>query len=222
MRTHVRPISLLVFLALTLNFASTAPGPASAEGERYDRLELPEPTPQADEVMLPCLETEVIVSAFTRANKSLDKSTAAKYASHVLEAAGEFGVDPFMVASIIIRESTVRQNARSRHAYGLMQVNWKAHRKGLTKAFQAINSLEDLLQPRNNVLAGTYIFSWYLKSCGGDMDKALFRYLGRIGNKYVSRVMSGFQDMKKELEKYRKKYGAKPSSGTVSMAFAVE
>jgi soluble lytic murein transglycosylase-like protein len=34
-----------------------------------------------------------------------------------------------MIASIIIRESTVRQNARSRYAYGLMQINWKAHRK---------------------------------------------------------------------------------------------
>jgi hypothetical protein len=34
--------------------------------------------------------------------------------------------------------------------------------------------------------------------------------------------MSGFQDMKKELEKYRKKYGSKPTGSAVSMAFAVE
>ena len=205
-----RPVLFLFPFVMIMVLCLAITGPASAEGERYDRLEMPVPAPLADESPPKGLEAEVIVSAFTRANNSLDRPTASKYARHVLEAAGEFGVDPFMIASIIIRESTVRQNARSRYALGLMQINWKAHRKGLTKAFHEINTADDLLKPRNNVLAGTYIFSWYLKSCGGDVDRALSRYLGRSGRKYVSKVLLCAQDMKKELEKFRKKYGTLP------------
>ena len=82
--------------------------------------------------------------------------------------------------------------------------------QGATKAFREINTADDLLEPRYTVLAGTYIFSWYLKSCGGDVEKALSRYLGRAGRKYVSKVRLCAQDMKKELEKYRKRYGARP------------
>ncbi len=209
-------------------FLSLSADPALAEGERYDRLEVPPPAVRADEPedsevkAAPEIKTEVIVSAFTRVNKGLDRSTAAVYASHVLEAAGEFGVHPFMIASLIIRESTVKQNARSRHAYGLMQINWKAHRSSLKKAFSAIQSLDDLLQPRNNILAGTWIFSWYLQSSGGDMDKALSKYLGRTGKKYVSRVMGGFQEMLKDMERYQKKFGAVPDKRIASVAFAVE
>jgi len=207
---RVRPVLSLLSFTLILAFFLPAVGPASAEGERYDRFEVPVPITWPEENPSRDLEAEVIVSAFTRANKSLDRPTASKYAHHVLEAAGEFGVDPFLIASIIIKESTVRQNARSRYALGLMQINWKAHRKGLTKAFREINTADDLLEPRYNVLAGTYIFSWYLKSCGGDVEKALSRYLGRAGRKYVSKVRLCAQDMKKELEKYRKRYGARP------------
>ena len=217
-----RPVLFLLLFTLTMAFCLVLAGPASAEGERYDRLEVPVPVPLVEENPSRDLEAEVIVAAFTRANKSLDRPTASKYAHHVLEAALEFGVDPFMIASIIIRESTVRQNARSRYALGLMQVNWKAHRKGLTKAFREINTADDLLKPRNNVLAGTYIFSWYLNSCGGDVDRALSRYLGRTGGKYVTKVQLCVQDMKKELEKYRKKYGTLPLCSTLSKDYAIE
>jgi len=217
--------AFLAFLALIWSFFSIATAPAFAEGERYDRLEVIVPVqseedPEKD--VLSDLKADVIVSAFTRVNRGLDSSTASNYASHVLEASGEFGVHPFMIASIIIRESTVKQNARSRHAYGLMQINWRAHRKGLTKAFSTIRTLDDLLQPRNNIFAGTYIFSWYLRSSDGDVDKALSKYLGRNGRKYISRVMSDYRDMIKQLEKRKDKLGSETVRSSSSVAFAVE
>jgi hypothetical protein len=217
--------AFLVFLVLLWSFFSIVTVPAFAEGERYDRLEVIVPVQSEEDPgmdVLSDLKADVIVSAFTRVNRSMDIPTASNYASHVLEAAGEFGIHPFMIASIIIRESTVRQNARSRYAYGLMQINWKAHRKGLTKAFSTIRTLDDLLQPRNNIFAGTYIFSWYLRSSDGDMDKALSKYLGRTGKKYVSRVMSGYRDMIKDLEERKDKYGSETVRSSSSVAFAVE
>jgi hypothetical protein len=222
-------IPCLLLILMTLFLSPVMTGPAIAEGERYDRLEVSLPVDAGETIKAEEsgektseIKTEVIVSAFTRVNRSLDRSTATVYAAHVLEASGEFGVHPFMIASLIIRESTVKQNARSRHAYGLMQINWKAHRASLKKAFSAIQTLDDLLQPRNNILAGTWIFSWYLKSSGGDMDQALSKYLGRTGKKYVARVMGGFQEMLKDQERYQKKYGSDPGKRTASIAFAVE
>jgi len=178
-------------------------GQVSAEGERYDRMEIPTPAEKAkeEEFCVSSAKIQVIVSAFTRVNRALDQATAALYATHVIEASENFGVHPFMIASIIIRESTVKPNARSRYAYGLMQINWKAHRKGLKKAFSDIRTLEDMIKPRNNIMAGTWIFSWYLKSSNGDINKALAKYLGRTGKKYINRVLAGYDAMLKEFEK---------------------
>lgn len=214
-----------VAAAIALVFLlSQAAGRAGAEGERYDRLEIPAPEakPLQGQAELSPSTIQVIVSAFTRVNKSLDLSTASSYAVYILEASERFGVHPFMVASIIIRESTVKQNARSRYAYGLMQVNWKAHRKGLKAAFNCIQTLNDLLQPRNNILAGTWIFSWYLKSSGGNIDRALTMYLGRSGRKYIKRVLAGYHQMIKECEKIEKRADVIMAGSTTSVAFAVK
>jgi soluble lytic murein transglycosylase-like protein len=220
-----RYLSLVLFLFM-IGFlvAVFAGGPLWAEGERYDRLEVPSPAEKAKEEDL-CVSSariQVIVSAFTRVNRGLDQTIAASYASHVLEASESFGIHPFMIASIIIRESTVKPNARSRYAYGLMQINWKAHRNGLKKAFSQIQTLEDLLKPRNNILAGTWIFSWYLKSSNGDIKKALAKYLGRTGSKYINRVLAGYNAMLQEFEKNQDLVRTQIADISPSMACAVE
>lgn len=224
-KTHalIRIAAIVVSIAVLFSL-SLAAGKSGAEGERYDRFESPalETKPSQEQPELSSSTIQVIVSAFTRVNRSLDRSTAASYAVSILEAAERFGVHPFMVASIIIRESTVKQNARSRCAYGLMQINWKAHRKGLKAAFNHIQTLDDLLQPRNNILAGTWIFSWYLKSSGGNIDRALAKYLGRSGKKYIRRVLAGYHQMLDEYEKIEKRAAGITVGSTTSVAFAVE
>lgn len=222
-KTQVLPRTEAVAVLIALFFSLSFPaGRSCAEGECYDRLEIAAPEVQAEQEQteLPSSTIQVIVSAFTRVNGNLDESTAASYAVNIIEAAERFGVHPFMVASIIIRESTVKQNARSRYAYGLMQINWKAHRKGLKAAFNHIQTLDDLLQPRNNILAGTWIFSWYLKSSEGNIDRALAKYLGRSGKKYIRRVLAGYHEMLKEYEKMEKRAGR--VAGTILIAVAVE
>lgn len=222
LRSLSRPVATVI-LAFTI-LTPFGAGELSAEGERYDRNEIPETETiiGAAEQKALSAKVQVIVSAFTRVNGSLDRTTAASYAEHVIEAADRFGIHPFMVASIIIRESTVKQNARSRYAYGLMQVNWKAHRKGLKASFSHIQTLDDLLQPRNNILAGTWIFSWYLKSSGGNTDKALAKYLGRTGRKYIKRVLAGYHEMLRDLEKMEKRATQTSGEITISVAYAVE
>lgn len=224
-KTRAMVCSLAVaFTVIAVFSLSLAADVSNAEGERYDRLEIcaPDPQPEQERSELPSSTIQVIVSAFTRVNRSLNATTAVSYAVSILEAAERFGVHPFMVASIIIRESTVKQSARSRYAYGLMQINWKAHRKGLKAAFNHIQTLDDLLQPRNNILAGTWIFSWYMKSSGGNIDRALAKYLGRSGRKYIKRVLAGYQEMLNEYKKIEKRADGATSISTTSMAFAVK
>ncbi|MDO9509198.1 MAG: lytic transglycosylase domain-containing protein [Thermovirgaceae bacterium] len=215
--------ALAIFLAFVLPLSFEV-REIRAEGERYERLDLPGPEvkPEKMEGEVSSAKVQVIVSAFIRVNRSLDKATATSYAGHVIEAADRFGINPFMVASIIIRESTVKQNAHSRYAYGLMQINWKAHRKGLKSAFNHIQTLDDLLQPRNNILAGTWIFSWYLKSSGGNTEKALAKYLGRTGRKYIKRVLVGYHEMLRNFEKIEKRTETTLGGSTILVAVAVE
>jgi soluble lytic murein transglycosylase-like protein len=180
-------------------------GTGFAEGDVYDRIMTEEPS-EKQEKPAP-VETRdgkiaVIMDRFMKVNPELDEYAAGKFAEYILEASDEFGVHPFLIAAIIIKESTVRYKARSRYAYGLMQINWSAHRRGLRSSFGEIRTLNDLIQPRNNILAGTYIFSCYLDSSDGNVSEALAMYLGSSGPRYINGVMKHYKIM---LAKYEEK-----------------
>jgi soluble lytic murein transglycosylase-like protein len=179
-------------------------GTGFPEGDNYGRIpsevpvnetRTPHPVDTREE------KAAVIMNRFMKANPELDEYAAGKFAEYILEASGEFGVHPFLIAAIVIKESTVRYKARSRYAYGLMQINWSAHKRGLRSAFSEIQTLEDLIQPRNNILAGTYIFSCYLDSSDGNVSEALAMYLGRNGTRYIKGVMEHYEHMLTQYEK---------------------
>lgn len=178
-------LGLLVFMPLE----------CGAEGQKLTKLHIPlaEAKIEKRESVLEKsseIKRQVIARTFIGANHDLDRYAALKFAEYVLDASTRFNVDPFIIASMIIKESHVKYKAKSRRgAYGLMQINWKIHRTGLRASFHQINSVSDLIQPKNNILAGTYIFASYLDSAKGDVSKALSRYLGSPGRKYRASVM---------------------------------
>jgi len=159
-----------------------------------------EETPPPAEAPQKVAQRKAIAALFARMNKKLGAEKAEKYANHVLEAGALFGVDPLVVASILVRESRANPSARNRSSIGLMQVNWKAHAKNLPKAFPGIRTVTDLFDPRNNILAGAWVFSCYHKSSGGDLAKSLKKYLGGNGTKYVERVMSAYRTLKGDAQ----------------------
>lgn len=207
-KTRKTPI-LVGFCLLVLLYVFM--GPAFAEGDVYDRIPLEEvvepPNEETEETSNPVHvengneKIAVIAGRFMKVNPELEPYAARKYGEYILEASELFGINPFLIAAMIIKESTVRYKARSRYAYGLMQVNWNAHKYGLRSAFSGIQTLNDLIQPRNNILAGTYIFSCYLDSSVGDISEALAKYLGTNGKRYITRVMKNYEVMLAEFEK---------------------
>jgi soluble lytic murein transglycosylase-like protein len=158
-----------------------------------------EEAPPAENPLVTAQRT-AIAGLFARMNRNLGPEKAERYANHVLEAGNLFGIDPLIVASILVRESRANASAKNRSSIGLMQVNWKAHAKNLPKAFPGIQTVKDLFDPRNNILAGSWIFSCYHKSAGGDLSKSLKKYLGGNGTKYVERVMSAYRTLKGDTQ----------------------
>ena len=144
-------------------------------------------------------QRKAIANLFSRMNKNLGAEKAERYANHVLEASSLFGVDPLVIASILVRESRANASARNRSNIGLMQVNWTAHAPNLPKAFPAIRTVADLFDPRNNILAGAWIFSCYHKSSGGDLSKSLKKYVGG-GSGYVEKVLSAYRVLKGDAQ----------------------
>jgi len=205
-----RNANILVVAVIMATLMFAFPSVSLAEGDCLVRLELKQENnvEKMDKAQFETLvKRGVIMESFLKANRKLAKEDAWEYSGYVMESSRLFGVDPFLIAAMIIKESTVKKDARSRYAYGLMQVNWRVHRKGLQAAFKQIRSLSDLLVPRNNILAGTYIFSWYMKSSSYDVRKALAKYLGRNGSKYITSVLSLYNRMNNSYQLAMNKKG---------------
>jgi len=121
-------------------------------------------------------------------NRNLSEDKAKEYAKYVMEAAHRYSIEPSLITAIIIKESTAKVNARSRYAVGLMQVYWQLHKKTIGAQFPHIRTEKILMEPRNNIMVGTWLFSQYMLSCKGDVTKALRRYLGSKATQYVALV----------------------------------
>ncbi len=129
-----------------------------------------------------------IARTFRYHNRRVSVAQAQEYASYVIEAASYYSVDPALIAALIIKESRVKPNARSKYAVGLMQIYWRLHRKSIQSQFPHIKTEADVMAPRNNVFVGTWLFAGYLRSSRGDVRKALTRYLGKQSERYISAV----------------------------------
>ena len=140
--------------------------------------------------------SEVIAEFLKKRNPHLGEKKAREYAQYITDAGEEFGVDPFLVASILVKESTANWKAQSsRGAYGLMQIHWKAHKKSIRKAFGTIQTLEDLLEPQNNIRVGTYLFANHIRRFEDDADRALDRYLGAPRTSYKKTILDFYKSM---------------------------
>lgn len=161
--------------------AKGADGPANQAGQSLDSV-----------YSAKCLQkakTDAASYIFRYYNSSLSMNTANEYTRYVMEASSRFSVDPALITAIIVKESRAKVNARSKYAVGLMQIYWKLHRGTIMAQFPHIRTEKILMEPRNNIIVGTWIFSRYMLNCKGNVTKALRRYLGSQARRYVALVM---------------------------------
>lgn len=96
----------------------------------------------------------------------------------IFELAEEYGVDSALIFAVIETESNFEIGLVSRtNDYGLMQINRCNHKRLKEKL-----GVVDFLDPKQNILAGTYMISEHLKANNGDYTKALMCYnMGAYG-----------------------------------------
>jgi soluble lytic murein transglycosylase-like protein len=120
---------------------------------------------------------ESIAALFRRYNKKLTDKQAYDYAVLVIQTSDNFSLDPFVIAAMVVNESSARPDAVSRGGdYGLMQVRWRVHQKKIKQKHPHIRKASDMLDPGNNLRVGTEIFATYYATAGMDVRKALMYY----------------------------------------------
>ena len=139
--------------------------------------------------------TRNIFQLFTDKNPKLESGTAKKYVDILMEAAKKYKQDPYIIASIIVHESTVNNKAVSKGGdYGLMQVRYKVHEKAIKKEYPKVKKASDMFDAKTNIFFGTRIFS----ECAAkskDLRGALLRYTGN-NNKAADKVMKTYNELK--------------------------
>lgn len=138
----------------------------------------------------------VISSYIVRCNPRINPSVAKNLAKYILIAGKTFNIHPYMVTAIIRKESTFKSTSTSNAgAIGLMQVMWSVHRSNIKRAFGDIETVDHMYEPYNNIMVGTWMYSWYLKNNGGSHYKALQRYLGGSSSSYPNTVLQYYNEL---------------------------
>ena len=146
----------------------------------------------------------VIVSdIFAHYNHKLSPRQSRELAGLVLQAGERFQIDPFLLASIIVRESSARPWAISKGGdYGLMQVRWCIHQKEIRRKYPQVRGASDLLKPEINIPVGAEIFAGYYAK-QKTIHGGLLRY--SAGNKTLAkRVLSTFNELNKRYQEVKK------------------
>ncbi len=147
-----------------------------------------------------------IYQLFTKANPKLSADSAKKYAEIVSQAAQKYKQDPYVIAAIIVHESTVNYKSVSKGGdYGLMQVRWRVHEKAIKKEYPKIRKATDFFDPKTNIFFGTRILS----ECAAkskNLKGALLKYSGG-GEKITQKVLNTV----KQLQAMEKSSGSNKS-----------
>ena len=145
-------------------------------------------------------QTKSIAALLKSYNSKLGQKAALQYAEYILQASEKFRQDPFVVAAMIVKESSARHDAVSRGGdYGLMQVRWRVHRRSITQKYPHIKDAKAMLNPEYNILVGTEILAHYCASAD-DLKGGLMRY--SAGNRKLAEnvfaVLKGLQSSYQE------------------------
>lgn len=110
-------------------------------------------------------------------NRKLSDEKAYDYALYIMQASEKFKQEPFVIAAMVVNESSAKHDVVSKGGdYGLMQVRWRVHQKKIKKKYPHIIEASDMLNPKDNLLVGTEIFSTYHATAKQDVRGALLYY----------------------------------------------
>jgi len=195
-------VPLAFFLTWVLAFALEGGHPAAVAAQAFftDDPEYLSMQRLGDRRYAPEMAS-IIAHFFLKRNPRLDFPTAHAFARRILKASKMQGVDPMLVAAIVVKESNANPKDRGGGCIGLMQIKWKAHRTSIPKAFPHVKKEKDLYSPYYNIDVGTYLFANYLKMSHFNTDAALNRYKGADNARYKRHIRSLYGQLVASLRK---------------------
>ena len=136
-----------------------------------------------------------IFALFTKHNPTLSAANAKKYSEIVIEASEKYNQNPYVIAAIIVHESTVNNKAVSKGGdYGLMQIRWKYHKDAVRKDFPNVKKPQDMFDAKVNIFYGTKLFSEYLRKANNDLRGGLMGYSAG-GVKLTTKVLATVNEL---------------------------
>ena len=145
-----------------------------------------------------------IFELFTNSNPSLKAKTAKSYIEIITSACKKYNQDPYVIAGIIVHESTVNNKAVGGNNYGLMQINWPAHKKLITNYFPKVKKAKDLFDAKTNIFYGTKVFADCM-SRSDSIKGGLLLYSGG-SEKLASKVLKTLKELQaKDTDKKTRK-----------------
>ena len=148
-----------------------------------------------------------IYALFMKHNPKLSAVNAKKYSELVIEASEKYKQNPYVIAAIIVHESTVNNKAVSKGGdYGLMQIRWKYHRDTVRQDFPNVKKPHDMFDARVNIFYGTRVFSEYMKKAKNDLRGGLMGYSAG-GVKLTTKVMKTLKELQSKDKNNNKRKG---------------
>lgn len=125
----------------------------------------------------------------------INPKVAYKIAGSITKHSEANNIDPFLVLSIIKRESGFRHAVKNRYgAVGLMQVVPRYHKEKIKG--RSLTNID------TNIEVGVKILAEYLESNQGSLHKALIKYSGNANN-YRGKLKKSYEKIKKHDVIYR-------------------
>lgn len=106
-----------------------------------------------------------------------------KYSSYVIDAAARYRVDPYLIFSIIKKESKFNKNASSnKDAKGLMQLLNTTAEEMVIDMPEITSAALDLFDSKTNIYIGTKYFRSLIDRYNGNIHLAICAYNAGLGN----------------------------------------
>lgn len=138
---------------------------------------------------------EAMAGYFSIVNRGLSPERTRVYALYVDRSAAHYGLDPFVVAAVMIHRSGLDWLSKGGGEYGLMRIDWAENKGWISKADPRIGEPRILMKPVLNVRMGSALMADRLTLSGRSYDEMIERFYGREGLSASEEVQRHYRNM---------------------------
>lgn len=125
----------------------------------------------------------MILKTIYKLSPDINKSVANKISKSIIKYSKKYGIPPALVLSVMYHETGFKLKQQNRGCYGLMQINYWAHKKEFK-----IKSSKSLYDIDTNINIGCQLLQQYTNN-SKQIKIGLYKYVGGSKHRYVYNVV---------------------------------